>query len=126
MAVDINGALTGGQKVVGKDALDLYAAGRDVWGKEDQFRFVCTKTTDDFTMTATVDDLTNTHPYAKAGLMVRQSLDKDASFAGVDVLPDGSLEFGARTAKGQDVETATLLGPELPNIQLRVILQSPT
>ncbi len=120
-AVDVNHAMPGGQKLLADGAIEIYAAGADVWGKEDQFRFLYKKTSDDFTITTNVDAFTYTDTYAKAGLMVRQSLDKDAAFATVDTLPDGEVEFGCRPAKGQDVWTKLVLGPELPNVQLKLV-----
>ena len=120
-AADINGALPGGQAVTSSGAVELYAGGSDVWGREDQFRFVYQTLTGDFAITATVDALAFTHTYAKAGLMLRQGLDKDARFATVDTLPDGTVEFGARPAQGDAVWTKLVLGPTLPSIRLRLV-----
>ena len=66
-AIDINDPLPGGQKRISDSAIDLYAAGSDVYGTADQFRFVCQKLSGDFTISATLDYLTFTHVYAKAG-----------------------------------------------------------
>ena len=120
-AIDINNPLQGGQKVVSGNAIGLYAAGSDVYGTEDQFRFVYKKMSGDFTLSATLDTLTFTNMYAKAGLMIRQDLDKDSVFATTNIFPDGSVEFGARPVKGQDVWTKIVMGPQLPNIRLKLV-----
>lgn len=120
-AIDINNPLAGGQKVISDNAVELYAAGSDVYGTEDQFRFVYKKLSGDFTISTTMDYLTFTNMYAKAGLMIRQDLDKDSAFAATNIFPDGSVEFGARPAKGQNVWTKIVMGPELPGIHLKLV-----
>ena len=122
--LDINNPLPGGQKVVSDNAFELYAAGSDVYGTEDQFRFVYKKLSGDFTLSATLDYLTFTNMYAKAGLMIRQDLDKDSVFATINIFPDGSVEFGARPIKGHNVWTKIIMGPELPGIHLRLVRKS--
>jgi hypothetical protein len=47
-----------------------------------------------------IDDLKNTHPFAKAGLMVRQTLDADSPAIVLDVTPSGNVEFMVRDTKG--------------------------
>ena len=121
IAIDINNPLPGGQKVISDNAIELYAAGSDVYGTEDQFRFVYQKLSGDFTLSATMDYLTFTNTYAKAGLMIRQDLEKDSVFASINIFPDGSVEYGARPAKGQNVWTKIVMGPELPEIQLKLV-----
>ncbi len=120
-AIDINNPLPGGQKVTSDNAIELYAAGSDVYGTEDQFRFIYKKLSGDFTLSATLDYLTFTNMYAKAGLMIRQDLDKDSVFATANVFPDGSVEIGVRPTKGKDVWTKNVMGPELPNVHLKLV-----
>ena len=120
-AIDINNPLPGGQKVISDNAIELYAAGSDVYGTEDQFRFVYQKLSGDFALTATMDYLTFTNTYAKAGIMIRQDLDKDSVFASLDIFPDGSVELGSRPVKGQEVWTKVVMGPELPGVQLKLV-----
>jgi glucan 1,3-beta-glucosidase len=120
-AIDINNPLPGGQKVVSDNAIELYAAGSDVYGTEDQFHFIYKKLSGDFTLSVTMDYMTFTNTYAKAGIMVRQDLDKDSVFSTTDIFPDGSIEFGVRPVKGQKVWTKVIMGPEIPGIQLKLI-----
>lgn len=53
-------------------------AGPGITQNADAFRFVHQPRTGNLTLTARVDSLTNTHVYAKAGLMVRESLAANA------------------------------------------------
>jgi glucan 1,3-beta-glucosidase len=119
--IDINNPLPGGQKLVSSNAIELYAAGSDVYGTADQFRFIYQKLSGDFTLSVTMDYLTFTNTYAKAGIMIREDLDKDSRFACIDIFPDGQVEMGARPQKGKEVWTKVVMGPELPGVQLKLI-----
>ncbi len=124
-AIDINQPLPGGQKSVSENAIEVYAAGSDVYGTEDQFRFIYRKLAGDFTLSVTIDELAFTHVYAKAGIMIRQDLDKDSAFAAVNVFPDGSVEFGVRPRKQQNVSTTIVMGPQLPAVHLKLVRKGP-
>jgi hypothetical protein len=56
----------------------LTAAGNDIWSIRDAFRFVYRSYTGDVDIRARVTSLTNTHPWAKAGVMIRNSADPKA------------------------------------------------
>ena len=49
--------------------------GGDIWGNADQFHYAYQPVSGDFEMTARVSDPENTNGWAKAGLMIRESLD---------------------------------------------------
>lgn len=120
-AIDINNPLPGGQRVISENAIELYAAGSDLYGTEDQFRFVYKKLSGNFTLSVTMDYLSFTDVYAKAGLMIREDLDKDAVFATANIFPDGSVEIGARPVKGQSVWTKIVMGSQLPDVRLKLV-----
>jgi hypothetical protein len=76
-------------------------AGGDIWGAADAFHFVYRPArTDDAQILARVDDLQNTNPFAKAGVMLRASLDPSAATVILDAKPNGEIEFMARSADG--------------------------
>ena len=58
---------------------DLVAGGEDIWGKADQFHFVCKDMTGDFEVAVRVESFTPAHLYSKAGLMLRESLAADCA-----------------------------------------------
>jgi hypothetical protein len=64
--------------LVSGDAYDVLAGGTDVQGASDQFRFAYEKLKGDFDVKVRVDSLTATDEWAKAGIMVRKTLDADA------------------------------------------------
>src|SRR5262249_37171241 len=73
---------------------DLFVggAGSDIWGTADSFRFVHQSILDG-EISAVIAGESNTHPFAKAGVMIRQTLDPRSPHVVLDVKPDGGVEF---------------------------------
>jgi len=55
--------------------------GTDIFGTTDQGRFAYKQLSGDGSITARVDDLANTNSWAKAGVMIRETLDAGSSYA---------------------------------------------
>jgi len=83
----------------------LSAMGTDIGGTEDQFRFVYKRLSGPGSIVAQVLSVENTHPEAKAGVMIRGSLDLNAPFAAVVVTPSLGCHFQTRLVLGTDVTT---------------------
>jgi len=82
----------------------INASGGDIWGAADSFRYLWRGVTGQGPqLNVRVDDLKNTHPFAKAGLMVRQTLDPDSPAIILDVTPSGNVEFMVRDTKGGEM-----------------------
>ncbi|MDB4293478.1 BspA family leucine-rich repeat surface protein, partial [Maribacter sp.] len=62
-----------------QDTFEVTASGADIWGTNDEFHYVYQELTSDGEIIARVDGLINTHPWAKAGVMMRNSTDSDAA-----------------------------------------------
>ena len=75
-------------------------AGADIWGTVDGFHYVYTALQGDGQVVARVRGLQNTHAYAKAGVMIRQTLDPSSAHGLVSLRPDGGIEFLARSTAG--------------------------
>jgi len=76
-------------------------SGADIWGTADEFQFVHRLLTGDGDVVARITGLTNTAPWAKAGLMIRESLAPGSRFALVLMTPGGNgSSFHYRTATG--------------------------
>lgn len=82
--------------------------GGDIWGIADAFNYGYRGIFDDTVESVQVKSLDNTNPFAKAGLMLRGSLDPSAAHVILDVRPDGSIEFMTRSSTG--AETTYLAG----------------
>jgi regulation of enolase protein 1 (concanavalin A-like superfamily) len=92
----------------GAGAITLAGSGADIWGTSDQFRFAYRSLTGDGTITAFVSSQTNTNSWAKAGVMIRGSLDPAAANAALLVTPGNGETFQRRTtAGGASTDTAT-------------------
>jgi hypothetical protein len=79
-------------------------AGGDIWGTADAFRFLYRTTTENMGfLRVRIDDMQNTHAFAKVGLMVRLGLDPDSPCVIIDVTPGGNVEFMTRQTKGGEM-----------------------
>lgn len=75
-------------------------AGADIWGSADAFEAVMQPITGDVQIVARVASIQNTNTYAKAGLMLRQSLTAGSAHVILDLRPNGSIEFMVRSTSG--------------------------
>src|SRR6266481_401048 len=81
----------------------IEGAGRDVWGSTDAFHFLYHPVEGWYQLVVRVDNLQNTNPYAKVGLMLRASLDASAATVILDVKPNGEIEWMARPSDGGEM-----------------------
>jgi len=75
----------------------LEGSGADIWDTADAFHFAYQALTGDGSITTRVVSLTNTDPWAKAGVMIRESLDANARHALVAVTQGNGVAFQRRT-----------------------------
>src|SRR5258706_4559944 len=80
--------------------LTINAAGADIWGPADSFGFLYQPFVGDGWAVVRVLSLQNTNTFAKAGVMLRESLDPGSPEVIVDVRPTGDIEFMARPDAG--------------------------
>src|SRR6185369_6038167 len=96
---DVGGVgIPGGATQGSAGDLFISGAGSDIWGPADSFHFVY-QAFFDGEIGSNPPSLENTHPFAKIGLMVRESLDSGSPHVVLDIKPDGSVEFMQRTTK---------------------------
>jgi hypothetical protein len=96
----------------------LGGAGGDIWGTADAFHYVYQPIICHTDIYAEVTSLQNTHEFAKAGIMIRATTDPDAASVILDVKPDNSLEFMARTSPGASMSFIAGLGPSPMPVRL--------
>jgi hypothetical protein len=84
--------------------------GADIWSTSDQFHYLYKQTYCVTQLTATVNSLEDTHESAKAGLMLRQTLDPDSVHASIFVTPERGVAFQYRETAG-DVTYSIDSGP---------------
>jgi hypothetical protein len=80
--------------------LFINGAGADIWGTQDAFNFWYSGLSGDGEMSIRVMAIQNTSPFAKAGVMFRDSTDPSSAHVILDVRPTGDIEFMTRSAQG--------------------------
>jgi hypothetical protein len=98
------------------DRYTVLGAGRDIWDNADAFHFVYKDVAPGGTLTVTglVVGMDNTNVWAKAGLMIRDTLDPDSPHAMIALTPGNGAVFQYRLAKGGksfDAERSPAVGP---------------
>ena len=76
----------------------------DFWGTTDGGHLAARPVSGDAQIVARVRDQSGTDSFAKAGVMLRQSIHERAAHVILDLKPDGGIEFMARNAAGQPTE----------------------
>jgi hypothetical protein len=86
----------------------MTGAGANMWARDDQFQYAWREMPGNFTATATFRFLGEGAPHRKAGIVVRQSLDADATYADAVVHGDGMPALQWRSRKGENTNTFNL------------------
>jgi hypothetical protein len=89
-----------GSAVVADGAFVINGGGADIWSNADSFHFVHQPLGGDGQIVARVTSIQDTNTYAKAGVMLRTSLEADAAHVVLDVRPGGDIEFMTRNPTG--------------------------
>jgi len=83
-------------------------SGADIWGTADEFYFASRAWRGDGTMIARVTSLQNTHPWAKAGIMFRETISPGSKFVTVVVTPSRGVALQYRDATGAEARNVTM------------------
>lgn len=106
-STDVGAVGIAGSATASGDSWTVHGSGGDIWGNADAFQFVHRLTNRSGFAIVRVSDFEASNSFAKAGVMIRASLDPHAATAILDVRPDGGIEFMARTCTGCEM---TFLG----------------
>ncbi len=82
----------------GNNAFAVSGGGTDIWNNSDQFRFVYKQLSGNGSLTLRVDSIANTDVWAKAGPMIRETLDDTSKNAYITVTPASGVSFQWRSA----------------------------
>ncbi|TVR50431.1 MAG: hypothetical protein EA425_09905, partial [Puniceicoccaceae bacterium] len=82
------------------DSFTVSGSGADIWGTADGFRFVWLELSGNVSVRARVMSQQNTHVWAKAGVMIRNSLTANSAHAMTVITPSHGVAFQRRTAAG--------------------------
>jgi regulation of enolase protein 1 (concanavalin A-like superfamily) len=95
---DVGSPIVAGSVVQENDAFTVKASGDDIWGAVDNFHFVSVPVTniENEGIAVRIDSLQNTATFAKAGIMIRDSMDATSAQVIINVKPNGGVEFMRR------------------------------
>jgi hypothetical protein len=83
----------------------MTAEGADIWGNADQFHFAWKELSGAGSIVAKVESVSDTDPWAKAGVMIRDTLDADSRHAMMVITPTQGVSFQRRrTVEGSSSE----------------------
>ena len=97
---DIGATAAAGDAGVRGQTFIVTGSGSDVWDTADEFHFVYQEISGDLEIQARVISLTETDPWAKAGVMIRNTLDANSSHAMMVMSAANGLAFQRRTDTG--------------------------
>jgi regulation of enolase protein 1 (concanavalin A-like superfamily) len=105
---DVGGPAVKGSVDFSNGQYRITGSGANIWAKQDQFHYVWREMTGNFTVAATMRFLGEGNEHRKAGIMVRQSLDTDATYADIVIHGNGMPGLQWRSKQGEDTNTFDL------------------
>lgn len=97
---DIGGVRHGGSYEIDGDRITIEAGGDDIWNRDDEFHFASQVLEGDGEIVARVTGVEETHNWAKAGVMIRETLDDDSAHAFMALTADRGSAFQRRVDDG--------------------------
>ena len=97
--------------------------GTDIWGNTDQFNFASTTVSGNATLITELTSLTNTDPWAKAGLMFRDGSASNAANVAVVATSGNGVSFQWRSTAGGASSNTTLSSVPVPTASAPVWLK---
>jgi hypothetical protein len=97
---DIGSVAATGSGYFSNGVFIVSSSGADIWGTADGFRFVYQPLTNNCDISARVTSQTATDPWAKAGVMIRDSLGASAAYGFMPITPGNGFDFQYRSTNG--------------------------
>ncbi|MBN2138026.1 MAG: DUF1349 domain-containing protein [Sedimentisphaerales bacterium] len=97
---DIGDVGAAGSAANADDTWTINASGADIWNTTDEFHYVYRSFSGDGQIIARVASVEYTDGWAKAGVMIRETMDADSRHAMVVVTPGNGVAFQRRTSTG--------------------------
>jgi hypothetical protein len=82
----------------------MTGSGTDIWDKADEFHFAYKELSGSGAIIAKVESVENTDPWAKAGVMIRDTLELGSTYAAVLVTPENGVRFQYRKTAGDSTD----------------------
>jgi regulation of enolase protein 1 (concanavalin A-like superfamily) len=118
---DVGSPAVAGSASYASGVFTVNGGGSDIWGSTDQFNYVSQPLTGNASIVARVTSQTATDPWAKAGVMIKQSTATGSDYALLAVTPGNGVAFQ------DDFNSSTLGGSyTFPNAWLKLTLSGST
>jgi N-acetylneuraminic acid mutarotase len=114
MSGDIGDVGLAGSATQANNVYTLQGSGDDIFGSRDAFHFVYQPLQGDGEILARVTGVQNTDAWAKAGVMIRQSLSPDSAHAMMVLTPAQGSSFQYRTTTAGDTTFTNPVDPSFP------------
>jgi hypothetical protein len=92
----------------------MSGSGADIWAASDEFHFAFKQVTGAIAIIAKVESLENTDPFAKAGVMIRDTLEPGSRNVAVFITPENGVRFQYRNTAGGITERFFVEGITAP------------
>ncbi len=112
--IDIGDVGIAGSSANASGTWTINASGSDIWGTSDEFHFVYTTQSGDGVLSAQVESMEYTDEWAKAGVMIRETLDADSRYAYMMLQPTGGWAFQRRTSTASYADSTQSSGVSPP------------
>jgi beta-lactam-binding protein with PASTA domain/uncharacterized protein YozE (UPF0346 family) len=90
-----------------RGSYSMTGSGADIWNDADEFHYAFKMLTGPGVITARVESISDTDPWAKAGVMIRETLEPGSKFAALYITPGNGCRFQARTDTGVNAVSDT-------------------
>ena len=90
---DVGSPAVAGSASYSSGVFTVDGSGADIWGTSDQFNYVSQPLTGNASIVARVTSQSDTGPWAKAGVMIKQSTTSGTSYALLAVTPGNGVQF---------------------------------
>ena len=97
---DIGAVAVAGSSIQSDDTFLVRGSGSDIWYGSDEFRYVYKSLNGDGSITAKIESMRNTDAWAKAGLMIRETLNTNSRQVIAFMSPSQGLAFQGRENTG--------------------------
>jgi hypothetical protein len=108
------GSVTGQSSCTSGGTYTIVGGGADIWGSSDQFRYCYKSLNGDGYIIAKVLSIQNTDPWAKSGVMIRESLASGAAHADCMVTAANGISFQLRAATSSSTTSTVVTGSAAP------------
>lgn len=115
VTADIGAVAAAGSASYNNGTFTINASGADVFDFADEFRYIYQPFSGNLTLTARVASLSNTNGWAKAGVMIRESLNANSSHADMLLTPSNGFNFQYRNGTGAGSTASGNAAGGLPN-----------